>query len=113
MHVVARLQAVAEDARRLAAQQPLGEDGDDAGLALGVLARAVDVGVAQDQRLEVAEAAVGEQVELDGELAAAVGRQRPRRVVLVAGERLLLAVDGAAAAGEEDAAHAGVRGRPG
>ena len=44
--------AVAEDGRRLARQQPLAEDGDHAGLAVRVLARAVDVGVAQRPRRE-------------------------------------------------------------
>src|SRR6266540_4575498 len=45
--VVAGLLAVPVDDRRLPLQEALGEDGDDAGLALGILAGAVDVGVAE------------------------------------------------------------------
>src|SRR5881628_2492785 len=41
--VVARLLAVAVDETRLAGQQPMTEDGDDAGLAVRILAWAVDV----------------------------------------------------------------------
>ena len=49
---VAGLLAVAEDGAGLAGEQPPGEDGDDAGLAVRVLTGAVDVGQGQRGELE-------------------------------------------------------------
>ena len=88
------------------AEEFLRQDRDDSGLALGVLPRAVDVGVAQDHRLEIADPAEGFEVLLEGELGAAVGRIRRGRVGLVAGKDLLRAVHRAARGGEQHPAHA-------
>ena len=49
---VARLLAVAEDRHRLPPQQPVGEDGHHAGLAVGILAGPVDVGQRQGAELD-------------------------------------------------------------
>ena len=59
---VPRLLPVAEDRARLAGQQPAGEDGDHAGLAVGVLAGPVDVGQGQGGELEAVQLAVGGEV---------------------------------------------------
>ena len=56
--VVARLRAVAEDLRRLAGEQPLEEDRDDARLAVRVLPRAVHVPVPQRRRARPVEPVV-------------------------------------------------------
>src|SRR6185437_15358086 len=50
--VIAGLHAVAEDGQLASCQHSLAEDRDDAGLAVGVLARAVDVAVAEGDRVE-------------------------------------------------------------
>ena len=80
--VVARLQAVAERDRRAALDELAAEDRDDAALAVRVLARAVDVRVAQRDRRQPVQAAVEAAVALGGVLALPVGRHRRRRVVL-------------------------------
>ena len=73
--VVARLLAVAADLGRACRRgSPSAEDRDDAGLARAVLAGPVDVGVAEDLRLEAVDDPVVVEVLLDRELRAAVGR---------------------------------------
>ena len=62
VHEVAGLLAVAEDRARLPRLEAAGEDGDDAGLPVGVLAGAVDVGQGQRRELDVVQVPVGGQV---------------------------------------------------
>src|SRR5688572_27497320 len=59
---VARLPAAAEDLRPFPVEQHLAEDADDAALPFLVLARAVDVGVAQGRVCEAEMMPRGEQV---------------------------------------------------
>ncbi len=109
---VAGLLAVAEDDEGQAPQQALGEDGHHAGLAVGVLARAVHVGQGQGAELEGVQLTVGLEV-VDGRLLGdAVGRQR------TVGQRLAqwqlrvvrLPVEGPATGGEH---HTPATGQPG
>jgi len=74
--VVSLLRAVAEDVRRLPARELPQEDGDDARLAVRVLARPVDVAEAERRMLASVEAVVGRQVLLPGELGRPVLRER-------------------------------------
>src|ERR687895_2852251 len=71
--VVARLPPVAEDGGPLAVEELAAEDGDDAGLAEGVLAGAVDVAVAERDGGEAVEPGEELAVLLGAELAQAVG----------------------------------------
>jgi tetratricopeptide (TPR) repeat protein len=98
-HVVAGLQAVAEDRRRSALEQLAAEDGDHARLAERVLARPVDVAVAQRDRAEPVHAREQVAVALGAELRLAVGGLGRHRVVLGGGDAPPLAVDGAAGGG--------------
>src|SRR5439155_11690401 len=59
---VPRLLAVPVDRALLAGQQQAGEDGDDASLAVGVLAGAVHVRQGQDSELHAVQVPVGGQV---------------------------------------------------
>jgi hypothetical protein len=59
-----------------------------------VLALAVDVGVAQAADVDSVLDVEVVQIALAGELADAVGGDRPQGVVLLGGELVLLAVDG-------------------
>src|SRR3989441_12676609 len=67
---------VTVDRERLAPQDPPREDGHDAGFAVGILARPIDVAVAQRGGLEIVE--LGERGEgiLRRELGGAVRRHR-------------------------------------
>ena len=104
---VARLLAVSVDGHGLAGDHPAGEDRDHAALlALEVLARAVDVRVTQHRVLEPESALEGAEVLLEAELAGAVRRQRPHRMVLVARHNVRLAVERAAGGDEDELAHA-------
>ena len=100
--VVAALRAVAEDPARLALEQPAEEDRDDAGLAVGILARPVDVAEAQRDVRRPVEPRERAEVALAGELRGAVRRERQARIVL-ARRPLALAVDRAARRREDDA----------
>ena len=99
--VVARLAAVAEDARRPALGQRAEEDRDHAGLAVRVLPRPVDVAVAQRDVPRPVEPVVRRQVLLAGELRDAVGRERPALGLFGRGP-VALAVDRAAGRAEDD-----------
>ena len=99
--VVARLQPVAEDARLLVARERAEEDRDDAGLAVRILARPVDVAVAQRDVGRPVQAVVRAQVLLAGELRRAVGRDGLARRVLRR-RPVALAVDRAAGGAEDD-----------
>ena len=104
-HEVPRLLAVPEDRDRLAPQDALGEDGHHAGLPVGILARAVDVGEGQRAELERVQLAVGDQVVDDRLLGHPVRRQRLLGVRLADREVLgrRVPVERAAAGGEHDA----------
>src|SRR6202022_9940 len=65
---VASLQAVAADHGLVSAEQPLGEDGDHTCLAVRILARPVDVAIAQGDELETVEVPVDRAVDLSAEL---------------------------------------------
>ena len=95
---------VAEDRRLPPLVHLQREDRDHAGLALGVLARAVDVGEPQRDRRDPVEALVEPEVELGRHLALPVLRdgstRRPRQRQVAA---LALAVDRAPGRGEDDA----------
>src|SRR5438874_4036551 len=94
---VARLVAVAVDGERLAFDHPAGEDGHHAAFLRGeVLARAVDVGVAQARVREAEGPMKGAEVLLEGQLARAVWRERAHRVVLVCRYDVRLSIEGAA-----------------
>src|SRR3954468_4859549 len=91
--VVARLLAVAEDGRPRALEQLAAEDRDHARLAERVLARAVDVAVAQRHRRESVQPPEQGAVVLGAELRVAVRRHRRDRMVLRRRQYLPLAVD--------------------
>ena len=91
--------AVAEDLRPSAVEQLAAEDRDHPGLAERVLARAVDVAVAQRDGRQPVQAGEQRAVVLGAELGQAVGRPGRDRVVLRGGEDLALAVDRAAGGG--------------
>ena len=99
--VVARLPAVAEDARRPAFGQRAEEDRDHARLAVRVLPRPVDVAVAQRDVARPVEPVVRREVLLAGELRDAVGRERPA-LGLLRRRPVALAVDRAARRAEDD-----------
>ena len=86
--VVARLAAVAEDPRLLASQSGAEEDRDDARLAVRVLARPVDVSVAERDVVQAVQPVERPQVLLARELRGAVRRERLER------PRLLLPASG-------------------
>ena len=98
--VVARLPAVAEDLRRAVAGEVAHEDRDDAGLAVRVLPRPVDVPVAERHVTAAVEAVVRRQVLLAGELGGAVRRERPPLRALLR-RTVALAVDRAARRSED------------
>ncbi len=100
VHVVARLQAVAEHRRRLVAHDAAGEDRDDARLAARVLARAVDVAEAQDRVLRRVQPVEQAHVLLGAQLGGAVRRLRLAGGGLGRRPRGVRAVDGAAGGGE-------------
>src|SRR5690606_18956360 len=83
VHVVAALAAVAEDARLLAPAEGVAEDRDHARLAVGVLARAVDVAEAKRRPRHHPGPAIQPDVALRRELALAVRRlgQAGRRLI--------------------------------
>ena len=82
VHVVARLPAVAEDPRLLAAREGAEKDRDDARLAMWILSRPVHVPVAQRDVPRPVEPVVRAQVLLGGQLRRAVRRERLARRVL-------------------------------
>ena len=104
--IVARLLPVAVDHRLLSSEQFLGEDGDDAGFAMRVLTRPIDVAVTAGEVRNAVDGGVEKQIALACQLGHAVGTHRFRLVGLRRGKRFLLAVDGAAGGGEEHAAQA-------
>src|SRR3954469_11403728 len=100
--VVARLAAVTVDPGAPALHQPAAEDRDHASLAERVLARAVDVPIAQRDGAHAVQARVEVAVLLGAELARAIAGHRRGRGALGAGDRLDVAVDRAAGAGVHD-----------
>ena len=76
VHVVAGLRPVAVDDRRGARDQMHCEDGDDTCLTVRILARTVDVGVAQGDELQAGLAAERPPVRLSAEFGCAVRRLR-------------------------------------
>ena len=101
------------DGDGLALEHPAGEDRDHAPLlGVEVLARAVDVGVAQHRVVDPEGAPEGAEVLLESQLAGAVRRQRSHRVVLVRGHDVGLAVQRATGRAEDDLAHAVVGATP-
>ena len=92
--------------RRLPGEHQADEDGVHAGLAVRVLARAVDVRVAQHGVVEPVEQLPDVQVVLDRVLARAVGRLGVHRVLLGRRQLAALAVERAAGRGVDDLAHA-------
>src|SRR5207247_174634 len=108
---VARLVAVAVDGDRLALDHPAGEYRHHAPFLRGeVLPGAVDVGVAQGGEGDAECPLEGGEVLLEGELAGAVRRQWPDRMVLVGGHYVGIAVEGASGGAEDDLAHGVVDG---
>src|SRR3989441_2114407 len=97
--VVARLLAVAVNEAGLAGQQSMTEDGDDAGLAVRVLARTVHVRQTQRERRAAGQSRPALEVALGGDLGYAIGRRRPGRVILRRGQDVGVAVGGAAGRG--------------
>ena len=73
---VPRLLAVPEDRHRPTAHDAVGEDGDHARLAVGILTGPVDVPQGQGAELEGVQLPIGHQVVDDRLLGDAVGRQR-------------------------------------
>ena len=74
--VVARLLAGAVDAGLLPVQKRAGEDRHDAGLSVLPLPRTVDVRVTQRHGLDAVDLAEEAEVLIDGQLGAAVRRER-------------------------------------
>ena len=107
--VVARLRAVAEHLRPAAGEVLAAEDRDHAGLAVRVLARAVDVAEAQRHRRQAVQALV--EARGTARRRASTCRSRPsagRRMVLGRRDHVGLAVDRAAGRGEHEAPRAGL-----
>ena len=100
--VVAGLQAVAERQRRAALDELAAEDRHHPALAVRVLARAVDVRVAQGGHREPVQAAVEAAVALGRVLALPVRGHRRGLGVLRRGDRVGVAVDRAAGGGVHD-----------
>ncbi len=99
------LLAASVDHRLLAPEHLAGEDGHHPRLAVGVLARAVDVGIAQDGVAQAVVDAVEVEVVLHEVLAGPVGVEGVDGVSLVGGEVLRLAVDGPARGGIDELLH--------
>src|SRR5256885_7100638 len=93
---VARLHTVAEDPRRAAVQEPVARDRDDARFAGPILARAVDVAVAQGERRNAVTLAECREVDLLRPLGRPIGRQWRGACGLRRWQLLRIAVDGAA-----------------
>ncbi len=100
--VVAGLLSGPVDLRLAARRQIAAEDGHDPGLSVRVLARTIDVGVAQRRVGETVLRPVEVQVALASELRDAIGRDRVLGVILGGRELALLAVDRASGRGEDD-----------
>src|SRR5439155_18339576 len=96
---------VAVDDRNLALQQRPSEDGDHSGLAVGVLAGAVDVARTDGHGGEPFQCLKEPQVVLHGQLGGAVGGHWGRGLRLGGGDHVGLAVDGAAGGEEYEAPH--------
>src|SRR5881628_2024341 len=104
--VVARLVAVAVDETRLAGEQPMTEDRDDAGLAVRILTWAVDVGQAKRERRAPRQSRPALEVAFGGDLRDSVGRCGPGRVIFRRGQDVGIAVSGATGRRVHDAADA-------
>ena len=104
VHVIAGLAAIAEHDARPPRDEVAGKDRDDAGLAVGVLTRPVDVREGKGGELEPVQLAISDEV-VDGRLLRhAVGRQGPVRLMFVDGKvrALGLAVQRASGSREDD-----------
>ena len=100
--IVARGLAVTEDARLLARHHEVGEDGDDPRLAERVLPRTVDIRIAEDDEVKAGLGVRRLQVDLEGVLADTVGAKGRAGSALPDGELGRVAVDRAAAGGEDE-----------
>ena len=94
--VVLLLLAVAINGALFPGEQQAGEDGADSRLAVGVLARTVGVGVAQDCVVQPVRAVVEVQVDLPDALRGAIRRKRPDGVRFRHGHEVWLAIQRAA-----------------
>src|SRR2546425_5982667 len=97
------LLAVAVDDAFDAGEEPRGEDRDHAGLAVGILAWAVDVREAERQGRRPREACPALEIALTGELRYAVRRGGPCGMVLRGRQHVGVAVDGTASRDVDDA----------
>ena len=104
--VIAHLLAIPVDRHRLALQHLPGENGHHPRLALGILARAVDVGIADDRIIQPVDGLEHVQIQLQRIFAGPVRAERAHRVVFIAGQVDRLAVDRAAAGDMHELAHA-------
>ena len=104
--VVSRLEPVTVDDAGLTPQEALREDGDDACLAVRVLARPIDVGQAQDDPAESVERLPASEVELGRHLRDAVRGDGPGGMVLGRRDHVRVAVARAARRHVDDAPHA-------
>src|SRR5208282_3740240 len=93
VNVVARLRAVAENRHGLAVEDSPGEDRDHPGFAVRILARAVNVAESQRQVVDSVLDLVKKQIGFRRLLGDAVGTYRAARMILVARELVLLAVN--------------------
>ncbi len=96
---IARLAAVAEHLGRAAVQQATAEDRDDTRLTVDVLARPVDVAVAERHGREAEQPRVQLAIALGGVLALPVRRERTDREILGGGQQRGVAVQPAAGRG--------------
>jgi hypothetical protein len=103
---ISRLVAAPEHRRARARDRMPAEDRDDASLALGILAGAVDVAVPERDGGEATEACVQPAVALGCALTLAVGRERPHRMVLGRGKDGRIAVQAPAGRGIDEPTHA-------
>src|SRR5262249_4399497 len=91
------LRAVPVDDEGLPREETIAEDGDHARFAVWILARAVDVGVAQRDAAHSPQSAQGLHVLLEGDLGDAVGRSGTTRMRLGCRDALGVAVARSAA----------------
>ena len=104
-HVVARLRSFAVDEWLLPFQHLRGKDGHNAGFSFGILARPIDIRVAQARRRKPVDSSIVEQVRFRREFRNAVRRDGPGGVPFIGREVVLFPVNGTSAGGEQNAPH--------